>query len=412
MLINPFTPSEIASQPDDFFGRTDELQTLERSLSQGSVVVEGAIGIGKSSLVARARLLMEGFASEHTAKTILAVGHKGIRTVDEAARLLVEQFVEVDQQQKSVTFKLGSLFEHKSEEVCRNYSDGRHLAVLQRLVERETLKAALANTELLIFTIDEADKCPIPLAALIRAVVTQTQHQGVRTVRFIVSGVSPFFQKMVEEDPGIRRFFYKAITLEPMPQHEAMDLLGTKLARVVAQAQKDGIPVRVEPRVVPRIVALSGGHPHILQLLGSHLIEHENDDPDGTINARDLANSLRRICYEDRAQVYDATIHMLEMEDKLEALSELLASGISGFPTRIDRQTAISVIGKETAQWFVEHNVLTVVDDSYALVDEFLRIRMLFDRYDSHEEQDQLEREILRKVALPYYPARAFDEDL
>ena len=61
----------------------------------------------------------------------------------------------------------------------------------------------------------------------------------------------------------------------------------------------------VDPDVIERTVALSGGHPHLLQLLGSHLIEHEDSDPDGVIDAHDLANSLGRICYEDRARVYD-----------------------------------------------------------------------------------------------------------
>ena len=51
MLINPFTPSEIASEPQDFFGRAEELKTLERSLMVGSVAIQGPIGIGKSSLV-------------------------------------------------------------------------------------------------------------------------------------------------------------------------------------------------------------------------------------------------------------------------------------------------------------------------------------------------------------------------
>ncbi|HET6975566.1 MAG TPA: hypothetical protein VFI24_04535 [Pyrinomonadaceae bacterium] len=108
MLLNPFTPSEIASAPDDFFGRAEELRTLERSLRQGSVAIQGAIGIGKSSLLARARLLMEGFSSDHKSRSVMAVGDRDIKTIDEAARLLLEGFVRVDEQHKKVKFKLGS----------------------------------------------------------------------------------------------------------------------------------------------------------------------------------------------------------------------------------------------------------------------------------------------------------------
>ena len=32
MLNNPFTPTEIAAQPEDFFGRRAEVEILERSL--------------------------------------------------------------------------------------------------------------------------------------------------------------------------------------------------------------------------------------------------------------------------------------------------------------------------------------------------------------------------------------------
>src|SRR3954466_12595320 len=169
MLINPFTPSEIASTPDDFFGRSKELQTVRRSLMKGSVAIEGASGIGKSSLLARVRLQMEGFASEDQAKSVIAVGEKGVETADDAARLLLEQFVAVDQEEQSVTFKLGSLFETKSSQICRSFVSGRHVEALKRIVQRESLDSILPNNALLLLAIDEADKCPIPLARLIRS---------------------------------------------------------------------------------------------------------------------------------------------------------------------------------------------------------------------------------------------------
>ena len=61
MLLNPFTPAEIASHPGDFYGRHEELRELERSLTLGSIAIQGPIGIGKSSLLARGLTMMEGF---------------------------------------------------------------------------------------------------------------------------------------------------------------------------------------------------------------------------------------------------------------------------------------------------------------------------------------------------------------
>ena len=54
MLINPFTPSEIAAGPDQFFGRERELREVLMALPFGSALIQGPIGIGKSSLLARA----------------------------------------------------------------------------------------------------------------------------------------------------------------------------------------------------------------------------------------------------------------------------------------------------------------------------------------------------------------------
>jgi hypothetical protein len=224
MLHNPFTPAEIASAPEDFFGRIEELETLERSVAKGSVAIQGAIGIGKSSLLSRVRLLMEGFDSAHACETIIAVGTKAIRTIDEAARLLLERFVQVDESQQRFKVSLKGMLEYESSEAYRYFKDGRHVAALGRIIEDRR-----RESELLILAVDEADKCPVPLAQLVRGITTQVQHSGLKNIRFVTAGVSPYFQTMVDEDAGINRFFYKTITVPPMPDDEAEDLVQTKL---------------------------------------------------------------------------------------------------------------------------------------------------------------------------------------
>jgi hypothetical protein len=124
------------------------------------------------------------------------------------------------------------MLELESAEICRNFTEGRHLAVLQRILQREYLKDVLANRQLLLIAIDEADKCPVPIARLLRSIVTHTQHKMIRNIRFVLAGVSPFFQHMVEEDQGVSRFIYEVITLEPMEAEEAADLVETKLYAV------------------------------------------------------------------------------------------------------------------------------------------------------------------------------------
>ena len=422
MLYNPFTPTRIASKPDEFFGRFAEINSLESSLQIGSVVLDGPIGIGKSSLLSRVVLAMEGFATGKRAKSILATGHKGIATVEDAARLLLQKFVDIDERKKAVSFKMtlgvpklgmGAEYERKTEEIYRHFADGQHLAALSKIIERETLLQILGEDQVLLLCIDEADKCPVPLARLVRSISTDIQHQGVDSVRFVLAGVSPYFQAMVAEDEGIRRFFYKTIQLQSLSDSDSQDLLHTKLSMVARHAEKDGIRLRIHPNVIGRVVSLSGGHPHILQLLGSHLVEHENEDPDGIIDSKDLVNSLRRVCYEDRSQVYESTLHMLELEGRLDPLLELFTEGAAGFPTSLEQATAINTVGTGTLQWFVDHNVLARNEDgSYGLVDEFLRIRMLLDQLDTSDELKRVELEILEQFALQssYLEDSSFDD--
>jgi hypothetical protein len=388
VLLNPFTPSEIASLPEDFFGRRNELDLLERSLAKGYVAIQGAIGIGKSSLLARVRLVMEGFNSGHQCDTVMAVGNRDIHTVDDAARLLLDRFLQCDETHNTVKIMLPKVFEFESGSICRFFKEGRHLAVLNNLIEERRLPEG----SLLLLAIDEADRCPVPLARLIRSVTTQIQHSGIKNIRFALAGVSPFFQSMVNEDGGVSRFFYKAMTLLPLSEDEALELVETKLREVVKDANKQKLPLVIRPDVVERIVRLSGGHPHLLQLLGSHLIEHENEDPDGVLDARDLVNVLRTICYDDRARVYDSTLHTLDMEQKLEQLRKLLLIASAKCPTRINRIDAHEQVESEVLDWLVAHNILALASaDDYGLVDEFLRIRLLLDDIANEEMEGKQE---------------------
>ena len=403
-LYNPFTPSEIAANPDDFFGRSEELNLMCTSLPQGSVAIQGVVGIGKSSLLSRGLLQMEGFDSENSAKSVMAVGDKDVKTVDEAARLVLESLVNIDEKHHKISFKIGPVFEAESTEICRNFSEGRHLAVLKRVVESQFLKHLLGNSKFLLFGIDEADKCPAPLARLIRSICTHTQHQGVKRVRFVLAGVTSFFQKMVVEDVGVNRFFYRTVLLKPMSLEDATELIETKLAQVGEAAEKQHIVINTDPDVIPKIVRLSGGHPHLLQLLGSHLVIHENEDPDGIIDSRDLVNALRQICFEDRAGVYNSIMHMLTLYGRLEDLETLLDIAEKGFPTRIPKLQAVDAVGEEALKWLADHEVLSPQEDSYyGLVDEFLRIRFMLGESESAAAQRSTERAIIRDSSLRYY---------
>jgi hypothetical protein len=181
-----------------------------------------------------------------------------------------------------------------------------------------------------------------------------------------------------------------------MDDADATELLETKLGLVADDARKQAIKLHIDPEVIPRIVALSGGHPHLLQLLGSYLIENENENPDEMIDAQDLVTSLRRICYEDRAQIYDSTLHKLDIDGKLGAFRKLMLIAPSTFPTRIPQSDAKEIVDSNTLHWFFENNLFSVeTDGSYRLLDEFLRIRLMMDGAVEEERGSRIEERLL-----------------
>ena len=395
MLLNPFTPSEIASEPNDFFGRIEELQILERSIAKGSVAIHGTIGIGKSSLLSRISLLMEGFGTQHKSKVVIAVGNKDIETVDDAARLILEGFVRIDESTNKVGINLGKVLTWESKEICRFFKEGRHLATLQRILENEYIE----QPELLILAIDEADKCPIPLARLVRSITTHVQHQGINNIRFLFAGVNPYYHSMVEEDEGVQRFFYKRLSVAPLLEEEATELLYDKFRKTEKHATSHDIKLEVDYGTLDRVVQLSGGHPHVLQLLGSHLIEHEEQDPDGIIDSRDLVNTLRTVCYEDRDFAYTSLIHSLDIDGLLNPLKQLYIAASSTLPTKVDRKKALNIIEPETLKQFVASDILCISSaNEYRVSDEFLRIRIVMD--EEQRDAEVVENRLINSGSL------------
>jgi hypothetical protein len=405
--INPFTPSEIAAGPDQFFGRETELRDVEGSLPIGSVLIQGPIGIGKSSLLARALDLM----GENECDTRIVVADREVETVEAAARMMLDSLVDLqDEGRGKFRFKFGvkvagtvePSIEVESKDAVRDQREGRHLAALKRILETDHKRRRAARRRLLVLGIDEADKASQATARLVRSIWTHCQQVGVNDVRFAVAGVSPLHQEMVREDRGIERAFNRVVTLVPMTEDETSSLLWAKFTVVLEDATRRGVPLSLDPDVVDRIAALSGGHPHIIQLLGSHIVQHEIAQPDGILSLTDLVGVLQRVCYDDRRATYAATLHMMETAEQLANFSTLLSYGLAeeGFPTRIYRERAVEAIGVAALQWFVEHDILVArSSEEYGLVDEFLRVRVALDA-ERTELRADVEAELVRQGRL------------
>lgn len=391
-MKNPFRPSEIITEIDEFFGRTHEINTFGRLLDQGSIAIQGAFGVGKSSLLSRTLLHMDGFDSNEVCVCKLIVGHGEIDDIEKAARLVLEEFVNFNEETRTITFGIPKLAEYSSTGAYSLFQEGRHLAALNHILEDEAFKTTMADKGYFIIAVDEAEKCAPVMARLFRQVTTKVQLNGITNIRFVFAGVSPFVEVMIKEDPGVMRFIYETINLKPFLPEESRDLLDTKFTNVVESAFDSGNPVTLDPAVIDRIIQLSGGHPHLLQLLGSHVVEHEHANPDGILDNADLVGSLQKICYQQRAPVYDSLIHDMRAEGRYDAYIRLISLLEGEFPGKIAVDDALAKLDKDDIDWFLSRNILVIsLEYLYEIVDELLRVRVIMDLYDDHGEvEDEL----------------------
>ncbi|MGB0745067.1 MAG: hypothetical protein ACPGSB_11145 [Opitutales bacterium] len=79
-LRNPFQPSMPAVSPPDFYGRSKEIEEATVGIRQSSILLEGGVGIGKTSLQSRLLMHLEGFMSENECVSIAVVGRDEIQT--------------------------------------------------------------------------------------------------------------------------------------------------------------------------------------------------------------------------------------------------------------------------------------------------------------------------------------------
>jgi hypothetical protein len=210
----------------------------------GSVLIQGPVGIGKSSLLSRLMDLMTGFDSAHMGEQVTIVVDKETGNADQAARLVLDgMFAKITERERNqfkppaptgasdVGFEMGV-------EMARNAQEGRHLAVLKELLEKDYKRRSTQKTEFLLIGIDEADKSAAAVARLIGSITTQLLQVSVRDVRFVVAGVSPLHQELLSEDSGVQRAFNRVLTLRPMSAGDADELMWDKLSQVIRQEER------------------------------------------------------------------------------------------------------------------------------------------------------------------------------
>ena len=372
----------MANKPDEFFGRAEELQRAPRQLQSGSLIIDGPVGIGKSSFLSQLILQVTGNYSGQP-KLGIHIEQSCDRSIDSPAKLsqrILGQILDANEKTykltigipKIVTWEVGS-------KIAKVPSDEYAIPALCDILGNLAKQA----DGLVVIAIDEADKCPKQLAQMVRIIMNNLDltQKGFDRIRFILSGVSPFYSDMIQEDPGVARFFYGKFSLLPFSFEDSVQFIEEKFQIVLSSDEATNRDLSVSEDVYSSIARITGGHPHLLQLMGAHVLDHEEDDPDNHINLRDLVGSLRSICFGTRGEVYQKQIHRLVTDKKIDALREFFAISQTSCPTTAKGVPARDAIEHQDLEYLMNCGHVSYMshNDTYVLIDEFLRIRMLLD---------------------------------
>ena len=173
MLLNPFTPSDIAKTPSDFFGRSTEIRDLKRAIKQGSVIIQGGIGIGKSSIIAR---LKQDLEIESNNYSLIFVGNSDIKTINDISCSLLDQLISVDEKNKQLKIKIPPFVEYNISKIKKFYDNNKYTESLITLMTDEKFADLFKANRKIIIYIDEADKCPDVICKFIRFLLTSVQQ--------------------------------------------------------------------------------------------------------------------------------------------------------------------------------------------------------------------------------------------
>ena len=76
---------------------------------------------------------------------------------------------------------------------------------------------------------------------------------GISNIRFVLAGVNPFYESLINEDVGVNRFIYKSINLGKLHNVEARNLIESKLSDVVENSRENGYPLEIDEITLERV---------------------------------------------------------------------------------------------------------------------------------------------------------------
>lgn len=305
---NPFTPQDPITIPSKFIGRKDSLfNAIDALYNVKNILIEGARGIGKSSLALQLLYVTQG-ETELIDRLGIDLGnfefsyitgdHRCLpdnNLADIANGLISTMLTNLGQfshtKTKEKTLSLDAKFiGFKSSSTSEPISPS-DLSVAFVAATKQILKEYGYAAQGMSFLIDEIDvlKDKVDLASFLKVTIEKFRLDSFFRVNFIICGVTGITTRLFMEHPSSGRLVEHLV----IPR-----MSSTELIEIIDTALKDD-PVNISPEAKMRIAKLSNQFPQPVHLLGYHSYRLDSDN---LISNTDLNKAIKFITTNVRQQ--------------------------------------------------------------------------------------------------------------
>lgn len=286
-IINPFTPQKPIDNPEYFFGRNTEVDSIVDVLYQTAqknpehAIITGDRGIGKSSLLVQTKKIAEGDTSLIKKFNIDMGGiekfnFKSIwldtvenQSAEEVAQFILSNLVNNIAILSRIDISVdlfGFLQIAKKEVDVKENSINEIVSKFVQEMKKVSKKIIDEKLDGIIIFIDEVDRMDMTkdLPTFFKLVTESFSRNGIQNIIFFFAGISGAIQKMKSNHPSISRTF-KDIVLHNLSQPEIESIL-------INGFNKVGYTYSDE--ILKKIGYMSAGFPEPIHLLGGTILKY------------------------------------------------------------------------------------------------------------------------------------------
>ncbi len=305
---NPFTPQDPITNPSKFVGRKDSLLNAIDALYNGkNILIEGARGIGKSSLALQLLYVTQG-ETELLNRLGIDLGDFEFFYITGDHRCLPENNLTDIANGLISTMQLNLGKFSQTTTTNNTFSLDAKLVGLKSSSKSEPISpsdlsvAFVASTKKILkeygyeaqgitFLIDEIDvlKDRVDLASFLKATIEKFRLDSFFRINFIISGVTGITTNLFMQHPSSGRLV-EHLVIPRMSLEELLEIIDTAL---------NDTPVTISLEAKRRIAKLSNEFPQPVHLLGYHSYRLDSDN---IINNTDLDKAIKFITTNMRQQ--------------------------------------------------------------------------------------------------------------